>query len=100
MKTANRLANVRPVLFPKELPERLIQLCIFVGDTVLDPFLGSGTTCIVAKSLARKSIGYEIDQIYKEIIETRISKVTQLAFKQEYIKINNKNVEFENNLTF
>ena len=93
MKTANGLANAHPAPFPEELPKRLIQLYTHVGDTILDPFLGSGTTCVVAKSLARKSIGYEIDPIYKELVEPRISEITQLAFKPENIKINNKAIE-------
>ena len=93
MKTANGLANSHPAPFPEELPKRLIQLYTHVGDTVLDPFVGSGTTCVVAKSLARKSIGYEIDPMYKEVIESRISSVTQLDVNPEDIKINNKAVK-------
>lgn len=90
MKTANRLVNAHPTPFPEELPARLIQLYTFVGDTVLDPFLGSGTTCVAAKRLARKSIGYEIDTAYKEIIETRIAGVKKLDIEPELIKINGK----------
>lgn len=93
MKTANGLANALPAPFPVELPKCFIQLYTFVGDTVLDPFLGSGTTCVAAKSLARKSIGYEIDNTYKEIIETRISNVKELDFNPEDIRINGKPLE-------
>jgi len=49
-------------MFPEELPRRLIKMFSFVGDTVLDPFLGSGTTSLAAKNLNRNSIGYEIKQ--------------------------------------
>lgn len=47
--------------FPEELPRRLIMLYSYVGETVLDPFLGSGTTTQVAMALGRKSVGYEIN---------------------------------------
>ena len=50
-----------PAAFPEELPRRLIKLFSFPGDTVLDPFLGSGTTCAVAKKLGRHAIGLDID---------------------------------------
>ncbi len=46
--------------FPDELPRRLIRMFTYPGDTVLDPFLGSGTTTKVAKTMGRNSIGYEI----------------------------------------
>ncbi len=54
--------------FPEEIPQRLIKLFTFVGETVLDPFLGSGTTMKVAKQLERNSIGYEIDLELKPVI--------------------------------
>jgi len=51
-----------PVIFPDELPEALIRLYTYEGETVLDPFLGSGTTTRVAAGLDRKSIGYVTDR--------------------------------------
>jgi len=48
-------------MFPDELPRRLIRMFSFVGDTILDPFLGSGTTVKVALELGRNAIGYEIN---------------------------------------
>ncbi len=59
--------------FPDELPRRLIQLFTFVGETVLDPFLGSGTTTKVARELERNSIGYEVDKELKPIILKKVS---------------------------
>lgn len=57
-------------VFPEELPKRLIRMFSFTGDTVLDPFMGSGTTALAARNLDRNSIGYEINknflQFYKE----------------------------------
>jgi DNA modification methylase len=59
--------------FPEEIPRRLIRMYSFIGDTVLDPFYGTGTTGRVAKGLGRNSIGYEIDSGLKEfwVIEER-----------------------------
>ena len=61
-----------PAPFPIELPKRCIQLFSFVGDTVLDPFLGSGTTLIACALLNRKGIGVEIDEKYCELAKVRI----------------------------
>ena len=54
-------------VFPEELPKRLIKMFSFVGDTVLDPFMGSGTTALAASNLNRNSIGYEIKKLYSSI---------------------------------
>jgi DNA modification methylase len=59
-------------MFPEELPRRLIRMFSFVGDTVLDPFLGSGTTSLAAKNLSRNSIGYEIGQTFIPIIKNKL----------------------------
>ncbi|MGB9729834.1 MAG: DNA-methyltransferase [Thermoprotei archaeon] len=58
--------------FPEELVERLIRLYSYVGETILDPFLGTGTTCLVAMRLDRDCIGYELDLELREIIEERL----------------------------
>jgi DNA modification methylase len=63
-------------MFPEELPRRLIRMFTFVGDTVLDPFLGSGTTSLAAKNLSRNSIGYEINTSFIPIIKNKL-KVTE-----------------------
>ena len=53
--------NCHIAAFPEELPKRLIKMFSFVGDTVLDPFMGSGTTALAAQKIGRNSIGYEIN---------------------------------------
>ncbi|MBI5046977.1 site-specific DNA-methyltransferase [Candidatus Micrarchaeota archaeon] len=63
--------NSHPAMFPKKLPEALIQLYSFKGETILDPFLGSGTTIKAARTLDRNSIGYEINEEYLEIIKQK-----------------------------
>jgi DNA modification methylase len=58
--------------FPEEIPRRLIKLFTMVGETVLDPFAGSGTTLKVARELGRKGIGYEIDLELKRVIRKKL----------------------------
>ena len=70
-------------MFPEELPHRIIRMFSFIEDTVLDPFLGSGTTLKVAKSLFRKGIGYEINKDYKPIIENKI-KQGRIGYFRDY----------------
>ncbi len=62
-----------PAPFPEELPHRLIQLYTFKKDIVLDPFVGSGTTCLVAIKDKRNYIGYDLDPEYVKLSEKRIS---------------------------
>lgn len=72
-----------PAPFPIELPKRCIKLFTFVGDTVLDPFLGSGSTLIACALTGRKGIGIEIDNNYCEIAKQRLineAKINQLTF--------------------
>ncbi len=63
-----------PAPFPIELPKRCIKLFSFVGDTVLDPFLGSGSTLIACSVLNRKGIGVEIDENYCKLARERLKK--------------------------
>jgi len=63
-----------PAPFPLELPKRCIKLFSFVGDTVLDPFLGSGTTLVACALLNRRGIGVEIDRGYCELAKNRVIK--------------------------
>ena len=86
-------------MFPEELPKRLIRMYSFVEDTVLDPFLGSGTTVKVALELKRNAIGYEINEKFVEIIKEKIGiknsllKIynVEIVKRDEEIKINDVN---------
>lgn len=62
-----------PAPYPLELAERLIQMFSFVGDTVLDPFLGSGTTMVAAMNHGRNCIGFEIDETYAAAARKRVT---------------------------
>lgn len=68
-----------PAPFPVELAYRLIRMFSFVGDTVLDPFVGSGTTMRAAIDAHRSSIGYEIEPAYFEVIQERFTQIEQRA---------------------
>lgn len=61
-----------PAPFPLELPHRLINLYSYEGDTVLDPFCGSGTTCIAAAQNKRNYIAYDINEEYVKLAQNRI----------------------------
>ncbi len=68
-------AGGHPAPFPVELPRRCIKLFSFIGDTVLDPFLGSGSTLIAACLQKRKGVGVDIDKSYCDIAMNRINEV-------------------------
>ena len=83
-------------MFPEELPKRLIKMFTFVGDTVLDPFLGSGTTVKTALSLERNAIGYEINEKFVDVIKEKLglkqtllqfSKTIQIIKRENSIKV-------------
>jgi len=65
--------NGHLAMFPEELPTRLIKMFSFVGDTVLDPFLGSGTTSLAARNLGRNSVGYEINTEFISKIKEKLN---------------------------
>jgi len=82
-------------MFPDELPKRVIKMFTFVGDTVLDPFLGSGTTVKVALELKRNSIGYEINKNFLNIIKKKIGKVQNLEIiERKEQKINLPQIDY------
>ena len=74
-------------MFPDELPRRLIKMFTFIGDTVLDPFLGSGTTVKVALELQRNAVGYEINKDFLEIIKEKIGMKESLLQFYDSIQI-------------
>ena len=59
-------------MFPEELPSRLIKMFSFVGETIFDPFMGSGTTALAARNLNRDSIGYEINKDFRQYYEQKV----------------------------
>jgi len=71
-----------PAPFPVELPKRCIKLFSFVEDTVLDPFLGSGSTLIACALLNRKGIGVEIDENYCKLAKNRLIKEAYINQKK------------------
>jgi site-specific DNA-methyltransferase (adenine-specific) len=70
-ESAKRVGHPAP--FPEELPYRLIQLYTFEGDVVLDPFCGSGTTCIAALKTGRHYVGFDINEEYISLAKDRIN---------------------------
>jgi DNA modification methylase len=76
-----------PAPFPLELAERLIRMFSFVGDTVLDPFLGTGTTTVAAARWGRNSIGVEVDPDYFNLACQRIADDTPRLLTHREIRI-------------
>lgn len=70
-------------MFPEELPKRLIKMFTFIGDTVLDPFLGSGTTSLASKNLERNSVGYEISEDFLSTIKNKLGIGQKKLFETE-----------------
>jgi len=76
-----------PAPYPTELAERLVRMFSFVGDTVLDPFLGTGTTTIAAAKWGRNSVGFEVDGHYFSLAERRVRIETSSLFSQAEISV-------------
>lgn len=74
-------------MFPEELPRRLIKMFSFVGDTVLDPFLGSGTTSLASRNLGRNSIGYEINEEFLPVIQGKLGLTQGAIFENATFEI-------------
>jgi len=69
----------RSAAYPLEVPYRLINMYSVYGDTVLDPFWGTGTTSLAAMIAGRNSIGYEIQEEFTEVFDAEVSEVAELA---------------------
>jgi DNA modification methylase len=76
-----------PAPYPIELAERLVRMFSFVGDTVLDPFLGSGTTTVAASMAGRNSIGVEVDPEYFDLASNRIHNEVRKLFDTATLKL-------------
>ena len=89
-----------PAVYPDELPRRLIRMFSYESDTVLDPWLGSGTTVKVARELNREAVGYEKEPQYKAVIMKKLGIESDQAgneavemMKENIEKINTEDVE-------
>jgi site-specific DNA-methyltransferase (adenine-specific) len=79
-------------VFPEEIPRRLIKMFSFVNDTVLDPFLGSGTTSLAARKLERNSIGYEINPEFLPLIKEKLGIRQKMIFELADFEIVRQNI--------
>ena len=83
-------------MFPEELPKRLIKMFSFVGDVVLDPFLGSGTTTLAAMNIGRNSIGYEVNKDFIPLIKKKLNIRQPNIFdtRFDFIEQEEQNIDF------
>jgi len=79
--------KIHPAPFPLELAYRIVRMFSFYGDTVIDPFCGSGTTMIAALKSDRNSIGIEIDEKYCQLAETRLHNENSSIFSTSKIEV-------------
>ncbi len=79
-----------PAPFPLELAHRLVRMFSFVGDTVLDPFVGTGTTCIAAIKCNRNSIGIEIEETYLRQAHRRAEQEASNLFASTDVRLEDK----------
>jgi len=84
----NGKTRERSAAYPFELPYRLINMYSVKGDVVLDPFLGTGTTVLAAAICERNSIGYEIDNNFKDIIFNKINNLKYQSYELAKLRIN------------
>ena len=80
---AGQLRRDHPAPYPLEVPRRLIRMFSFVGDTVLDPFAGTGTTALAALETGRHSLSLEVEPSYVELIAARFRDASPLTGRIE-----------------
>ncbi|MCZ6635480.1 MAG: site-specific DNA-methyltransferase, partial [bacterium] len=81
---SDKMSRLRSAAFPFELPMRLINMYSVRGDVVLDPFLGTGTTCIASMVAGRNSIGFEIDSAFEDPFHSMADDL--VGFANEYME--------------
>jgi site-specific DNA-methyltransferase (adenine-specific) len=85
-ESASRVKHPAP--FPVELPQRLIELYTFVGDLVVDPFLGSGSTLLAAQRTGRLGVGYDLDPEYVALARARLAEETAVSVDESAAPVN------------
>jgi DNA modification methylase len=86
-KTPEELELGHPAMFPTELCRRLIEIYTKFGETVLDPFMGSGSTVVAAKELGRRGIGIDINPEYVNLAKKRVEKITKLKINFQQVQL-------------
>ena len=92
---AERHKTPHPTEKPEKLLERIILIGSKEGDTILDPFMGSGTTGVVAKRFNRNFIGIEIDENYFQIAQKRIERTPTEPNLLEFLEKTTRNATFQ-----
>ena len=82
-----------PAPYPLEIPNRLIRMFSFVGDTVLDPFAGTGTTALAAMQSDRNSISVEVESKYVSLIQKRLEKEAPMTASVDYYPVQSPQVK-------
>ncbi len=84
-------SNYHPCPFPVEIPRRCIKLFSYIGDTILDPFMGTSTTLQACIELGRRGIGVDIDEFYCDMGRSQLSNVSNSAIST-YMKFEEESV--------
>ncbi|MDP2207456.1 MAG: DNA methyltransferase [Bacteroidota bacterium] len=92
--------NGHIAVFPEELPRRLIKMFSFFGETVLDPFAGSGTTALASKNLDRNSVGFEINPEFIPFIKEKLEEYQRdlNGTTYEFVKQQDTKIDYENEI--